>query len=176
MSHTWKSSFLEEITALLVERFGAERVRVALSKVSIRNDGDRQKPPKSLSRNQKPSHPTIVNALELIRESEPEKHRLLGEFLSYLKNRTVLPESQDIRHFAQLIGLKNVQGKSRKDMIPTLMRFLLEQPTERLRTDLQSADNISEQQRQQGFSVLTDKLLGENDATASSRRSTGRLN
>jgi len=86
---------------------------------------------------------------------------LLSEFLGHLKNREILPESQDIRLFAQLIGLKDIGGKSRRDMIPALMRFLLEQPTERLRIDLQNAANISEQQRQQGFSVLTDKLLGE---------------
>ena len=114
-----------------------------------------------MSRDQKPTRLPVANALELIRGSDPEKHRLLSEFLGHLKDRKILPESQDIRHFAQLIGLKDIGGKSRKDMIPTLMRFLLEQPTERLQIDLQSADNISEEQRQQGFSVLTDKLLGE---------------
>jgi hypothetical protein len=106
----------------------------------------------------------VVNALELIRQGNPEKHRLLAEFLNDLKDRKVLPESQDVRHFAQIIGLKDISGKSRKDMIPTLMHFLMEQPIERLRIDLQRASNISEHQRQQGFSVLTDKLLGEKDA------------
>ena len=70
-----------------------------------------------------------------------------------------MPESQDIRHFVQLIGLKEIAGKSRKDMIATLMRFLVEQPTERLQFDIDKAANVSEQQRQRGFSVLTDKLL-----------------
>jgi hypothetical protein len=114
-----------------------------------------------VSHDQKPTRPTVADALELIRGSDPEKHRLLSEFLGHLKDRKILPESQDIRYFAHLIGLKDVGGKSRRDMIPRLMRFLLEQPTERLRIDLQSAANISEEQRQQGFSVLTDKLLGE---------------
>ena len=91
---------------------------------------------------------------------------MLSEFLDTLKERTILPESQDIRHFAQLIGLKHVTGRSRKDMIPSLMRFLLDQPKERLWTDLRKARNISEQQRQKGFSLLTDKLLGKNDAAA----------
>jgi hypothetical protein len=41
------------------------------------------------------------------------------------------------------------------------MGFLLDIPLERLGSNIQSADAISDQQRQKGFSVLTDKLLGE---------------
>lgn len=162
MSHSSKSSFLEEAIGLLVHHFGIKRVRAALAKVAAGDDDEAQKPPRrAVPRDQKPTRPSVVNTLELIRGTDPEKHLLLSEFLGHLKGRKILPESQDIRHFAQLIGLKDIDGKSRKDMIPTLMRFLLEQPIERLRIDLQNANNISEQQRQQGFSVLTDKLLGE---------------
>jgi hypothetical protein len=103
----------------------------------------------------------MSGVLESIRESAPEKYYLLTDFLGRLKNRDILPESQDIRHFAQLVGLKEISGKSRRDMIPKLMRFLLEQPIERLRVDIQSAGDISEQQRRRGFSVLTDKLIGK---------------
>ena len=162
MSNSSKSSFLEEEIGLLVQHFGIKSVRAALARVAIGGDEELRKPlRRSVNRDQKPSRLPIANALELIRGSDPERHRLLSEFLDHLKDRKVLPDSQDIRHFAQLIGLKDINGKPRKDMIPTLMRFLLEQPSERLRIDLKSADNISEQQRQQGFSVLTDKLLGE---------------
>jgi RNA polymerase-interacting CarD/CdnL/TRCF family regulator len=103
--------------------------------------------------------PTVASALELIQSSDPEKYRLLKEFHARLQDRKTLPESQDIRQFAQLVGLKEIHGKSRKDMIPTLMRFLLERATDRLRTEIPRADDISEQQRQEGFSILTDKLL-----------------
>ncbi len=133
-----------------------------MAKVAIEDEDEVQKSPRrSVSPDQKSTRSPVANALELIRESDPEKYRLLSEFLGHLKERKILPESQDIRHFAQLIGLKDIGGRSRRDMIPTLMRFLLEQPTERLQIDLQSATNISEEQRQQGYSVLTDKLLGE---------------
>jgi hypothetical protein len=84
-------------------------------------------------------------------------------FLTELKYTKVLPEAQDIRHFAQVIGIKEINGKSRKEMIPKLMRFLVEQPIERLKVDIETAPNISEQQRQQGFSVLTDKLLSDKE-------------
>lgn len=103
----------------------------------------------------------MAQVLELIRETDAEKHRLLSDFWVQLRERKILPESQDIRHFAQLVGLKQVNGKSRKEVIPPLMYFLLEQPTERLKTSIASAGEISEQQRQRGFSLLTDKLLGE---------------
>ena len=163
MNHSTKSTFLEEAIGLLVQHFGIGRVRATLAKVTIGGDEEpKKKPPKSVSRGQKPTRLTVANALELIRESDPEKHRLLSEFRGYLKDRRILPESEDIRHFAQLIGLKEIKAKSREGMIPALMRFLLEQPTEQLRIDLRSADSISEQQRQQGFSILTDKLLGKN--------------
>jgi hypothetical protein len=85
----------------------------------------------------------------------------LSGFIVHLKGRQVLPESQDIRHFAQIIGLKEISGKSREDMISKLIPFLMEQPLEKLRSDVESANNISEQQRQMGFSLLTDKLLGK---------------
>ena len=161
MSHSSKSSFLEEAIGLLVQHFGVGRVRATLAKISG-DDEKPQKPPcRRMSRDRKPTRPTVANALKQIHRSDPEKHRLLSEFHDHLKDRKILPESQDIRQFAHLVGLKDIAGKSRKDMIPTLMHFLLELPTERLRTDLKKADNISEQQRQQGFSVLTDKLLGE---------------
>jgi hypothetical protein len=110
----------------------------------------------------KPGHqakPSVASTLEQLRPTDEEKHRLLTDFYSQLKDKKVLPESQDIRHFVQLIGLKEIAGKSRKDMIATLMRFLVEQPTERLQFDIDKAANVSEQQRQRGFSVLTDKLL-----------------
>ncbi len=163
MSQSLKSSFLQDEIGLLVQHFGVERVRAALTNVANGAVDDAQKPNRrNAPRNHQPSRPSVATALESIRETDPEKYRLLDEFLSHLRDRKVLPESHDIRHFALRIGLKDIAGKSRKDMIPPLMRFLLDQPSERLRTELKNAKNISEQQRQQGFSVLTDKLLGEN--------------
>lgn len=162
MSPSSRSLLLEQEIDLLVRHFGIQRVRSVLAKFSIKGDEE----PSALRRRtapngRKPPQPTVANTLELIRGSDPDKYRLLNEFLVRLKDRRILPESQDIRHFAQLVGLKDIGGKSRKDLIPKLMRFLVEQPTERLRIDIRSAENISEQQRQEGFSVLTDKILGQ---------------
>ena len=162
MSRSSKSLLLEEQIGLLVKHFGIRPVRAAVAKFSTEGDEERGTPPrKAVASGHKQSRPSIANDLESIRDSAPDKYRLLCDFLSRLRDRQVLPESQDIRHFAQLVGLKDIRGKSRADMIPKLMRFLLEQPVERLRIDIQGAANISEQQRQRGFSVLADKLIGK---------------
>ena len=162
MNHSSKAPLLEEVVDILVHHFGAEKVRAAVAKVSVEGDEGPQRPTRRIvSRDHKPLAMNVANALESIRESEPVKHRLLSDFHSRLKDRTVLTDAEDIRHYAQIIGLKDITGRSRKEMIPTLMRFLLEQPADRLQSELQKADKISVEQREQGFSVLTDKLLGK---------------
>jgi hypothetical protein len=154
-------SFLEDEVRLLVQYFGVDKVRTALSKVS---EGSVEAPEHQSGRQPADAEfqakPTIAIVLDQLRKNDEEKHRILTNFYTQLKEKKVLPESQDIRYFAQVIGLKEIAGKSRKDMIPKLMRFLVEQPTGRLQVDIEKAANISEQQRQQGFSILTDKLLG----------------
>lgn len=160
MSYSQKSFLLDQI-GTLVRHFGLRRVRAAVAKFSVEGGGEATATPRQLVPNgQRSTRPTVSSVLESIRGSDPEKHSLLSEFLSRLKDRRVLPESEDIRLFAQFVGLKDIHGKSRKDMIPTLMHFLLQRPTEGLRAEIQRAENISEQHRREGFSVLTDKILG----------------
>jgi len=154
--------FLEEEVRLLVQYFGVDRVRTALSKVSNGAvDALERQSRRQPAVPDRQAIPRVPSMLEQLRQIDEEKHRLLADFYAQLKDKMVLPESQDIRQFAQVIGLKEIAGKSRKVMIPDLMRFLVEQPIERLQADIKTAASISEQQRQQGFSVLTDKLLGD---------------
>ena len=165
MSRKSRSSFLEEGVALLVQYFGVDRVRAAVAKVSngaVESFESQPRFANLLNPIIKPT-PSVTRTLEELREKDEATHRLLTDFYTRLKDRRVLPESQDIRHFAQLIGLKEISGKSRKNMIPGLMRFLLEEAPERLQVDIETAAKVSEQQRQQGFSVLTDKLLGDKE-------------
>lgn len=161
------TQFLEEEVRLLVQHFGVDEVWAALSKAS----NGRVAMPERLfrpasSRAIQPAIPTVASILERLRGVDETKHRLLTDFHSQLKDKKVLPESQDIRQFAHWVGLKEISGRSRKDLIPPLMRFLAEQPTERLPANLARAATVSEQHRQQGFSVLTDKLLGGAGRTA----------
>lgn len=157
-------TLLEEQVELLARHFGQRQLRAAIEKLTVeQGEQARASRPKSSSRSPRSAGPTIGNALELIRYTQPEKYGLLSDFFARLKARQILPEAEDIRYFAQLVGLKEIRGKSRKDMIPTLMRFLIDRDTDTLRTDIQRAATISQQERSRGFSVLTDKLVGEND-------------
>jgi len=161
MSRRSPSTYLEHTLELLVEHFGAGRVRSALAKVSNGTEvGPGPTHQREMPKRREHEHPpSITETLEQLRHNDLQKHQLLSGFHARLKDKAVLPESQDIRHFAQLIGLKAIDGKSRKDMIPRLMRALLQRSNERLQSDIDAAATISEQQRQQGFSILTDKIL-----------------
>src|SRR2546426_1059840 len=109
MSQSLKSLLLEEEIALLVKYFGMQRIRAALAKVPAGGDEERRAP----TRKMKPRSPrppiraTVTQGLESIRERDPEKYLLLSEFLRRLEDRQILPESQDIRQFAQIVGLKD---------------------------------------------------------------------
>lgn len=157
-------SLLEEQIALLVKHFGRRRVQAAIAKLV---GGKNTEAPAPTARPnvyfRRLTGPPISNALGSIRDAEPQKYDLLSDFLVRLRARQILPEAEDIRYFAQSLGLKEIRGKSRKDMIPTLMRFLIDRDTDTLRVDIQHAATISQQERSQGFSVLTDKLVGQND-------------
>lgn len=162
MSQDSSLSFLEKEVGLLVEHFGLDRVRTALKKFSkgvvkpLQSNADRRSVPAS-----RVISPSINSTLEQIRTVDAERYSQLAEFYLRLKDGDVLPESQDIRHFAQLIGLKEIGGKSRKGLIPRLMRFLADQPLDQLQAAIEAASLVSEQQRRQGFSVLADKLMGD---------------
>ena len=155
-------SLIDETVGLLVKHFGADRVRASLARASNGAGRALKVQPRSGSgRPHLQAGPTVASMLEHLRLEDDQKYRLLAGFYTQLKDRAVLPDPQDIRHFAQIIGLKEISGRSRKDMVPRLMRFLFEQPTERLQVNIEAAPNVSEQQRRMGFSVITDKLLGE---------------
>jgi hypothetical protein len=155
-----KAVILDEVLDLLIRHFGREKVQSRFDGLAPGRRNIRSGTLAAESKQRKPANPISV-ILTSIRENDPEKHRLLTNFYDRLKTRTILPEAEDIRHFAQLIGLKNISGKSRKELVSQLLKFLIATSTERLGPNIESAETISDQQRQKGFSVLTDKLLGE---------------
>ena len=172
MTRESQQSLVDEQVGVLVKHFGVARVRAALVKASNGGASEGQVRTDSTKRRRQTS-PTVTSMLEQVQRDNEAKYYLLNSFYTRLKDRMVLPESQDIRHFALLIGLKDIKAKSRKDMVPKLMRFLIDQPTERLQVHIEKAPKVSEQQRQKGFSVITDKLLGERPITESGAEETG---
>lgn len=162
MKRTSRALFVEQSVRLLVEHFGQTLVRDALDKVSNSLSESLESSANSPSEiSHHPLYPSVSRMLEELRQHDVDKFNLLSDFYLELKSRKVLPESQDIRQYAQLVGLKNIKGKSRLDLVRGLMRFLLELPVERLQVELKRAENVSEEQRKRGFSILTDKLLSD---------------
>ncbi len=174
MNRSEKVAFLEKSVELLVEHFGADRVRAAVAKFSNGTPVVCQPEPRNSERkSQRNAQPSVKGLLEQVESTDRIKHQLLTEFYSRLQQHTILPEAHDIRHFVLRIGLPEARGRSRREMISSLMRLLLEQPTDVLRNDLAEAEGISEHQRRQGYSMLVDHLMGQSRSTVSDIKPTG---
>ncbi len=107
MTRKSRQSVLDDMIGLLIKHFGLDRVQASLAKAS--SDAVRAsegQPRSGSSRPDLQANPTVTSMLEQLRQEDEEKYRLLAGFYTKLKDKTVLHESQDIRHFAQLIGLK----------------------------------------------------------------------
>jgi len=163
MSRFSQSRFLEETLALLVAHFGAESVRAALARIApIEPQIEQDKSQRvEAPREALPQKHTFDGALELLKDVDPAKYDLLRDFSSKLRARQVLVDSEDIRQFAQLAGLKDLphRDRGRRDLVPAVLKLLLDLPTDKLRSVLERVGEISEETRRQGFSVLTDKLV-----------------
>ena len=159
MSRFSQAKFLEEQLRLLAEQFGRDKVQRALAKVSPSED-ESEKEPVSNDRSQRPRF-DLQAVMEGLKVRDPKRHDSLLEFRNRLEERNILPESEDLRQFAQVAGLKELPGKSRRDMIPRLLSFLATIPGEKLYQALKVAEGISAEERNKGFSVLADKLLGD---------------
>ena len=160
MKQPYKPSLLEDTLQLLIRHFGSKKVRSSFDRLSHAQVGDEVNiSPRTSGAKTRPV--TINQTLESLRKTDSERYRVLNNFYERLKTRDVLPEAEDIRQFAHLVGLKQIGGKSRKDLVPKLINSMLDVPQERLEPNIQMADSISDRERQKGFSILTDKLLGE---------------
>lgn len=153
-----KSKLLEDSIKLLVEHFGVEQVQSALARVSTARSAEVTKKRKT---NPIPSPQTIETLLAEIRVLDVNRFELLSDFDTRLKEGAVLPEAEDLRQFAQVIGIKELRGRSRRDLIRPTMLFLMAVEIARLRDMLSKAEGISEGTRRKGFSLLVDNLLKE---------------
>ncbi len=157
-----QSRFLEETLTLLITHFGADEVSRVLKKVapkSLQSEGLFSVTSNKQDNQEPTSRPNIRVTLDKIKKQNTAQFDLLNVFLERLRLQAILPGSEDIRQFASLTGLKEIHGKSRRDMIPALIEFLATLPIERLQEATVNAETISEKNRREGFSVLTDKLM-----------------
>ena len=159
-----QSTFLSESLRLLVEHFGAKEVRAKLDKIAPRAQplAAQIKPSRSnTSQEQERQRHSFQLNLAEIQKTDPVKFDLLNRFLGRLHSRTILPDAEDIRQFAPVVGLKELRGKGRRELIPPLIECMLRIDLSRLADAIGHAEGISEEKRRQGFSILTDKLVGK---------------
>jgi hypothetical protein len=159
MNRKSQARLLEEAVSLLVTHYGSKKVRAAVAKVAPEGDAKQETQRRTRPIEKTSTRPCIRSGLEDLKNIDPERYRLLDEFLTSVRDRRILPDSEDLRQFAQFAGLKELKGRSRRDMIPKVVVFLMELPNEKLADALKHAERISEATRRNAYSVLTDKLL-----------------
>jgi hypothetical protein len=160
MSRFSQQKFLEETLSLLIAHFGVDSVRSTFNKLA---------PPRSPSSNNSSSEnednqsstsrPRVDLIIDELKNTDPERAALLDGFRKNLIDRKLLIDTEDLRQFAISIGLKEITGRSRREMITNLMHFMLAVPANILPEYINNSGGISEESRRKGFSILTDKLM-----------------
>jgi hypothetical protein len=155
-----QEEFLRESLLLLVRLCGLDAVRSALSAL---DDQAAQIDATAGAAKQVPS-PTVPRtwvprAVATLQETEPDKYAVLRAFFSTVESGELLPESEDVRRFAESLGLKQVHGTKRRELIAKLADPMVLLTVERIRELVDQAKKISAQERNKGYSILTDKLL-----------------
>ncbi len=186
MKNISSNEYLRESLLLLVRLCGVDMVKTALKDVEAATAPEQQTEPRGTEprraelrgterrattpRGREPRgtehRATIPRAISLLEETDRTKYDLLKSFFTCIDSGTILPEAEDIRRFVELLGIKQLPGKSRRDLIPKLANVLAELPLVRLEQLIAKAGDISENKRREGYSLLTDKLL-ENVKVAS---------
>jgi hypothetical protein len=149
MKQTRDKEYLRLVISALVHRFGLGpvlRVLEALEPRKVR--GARNSP----SRAPRPGKRSLAGLTA-------EQRRLLVPFRQSLAERELLPSSEDLRRFAELAGLKELRGKDRRTLLSRLLAHLATLSPRFLEELLPRAATISERERREGYSVLTEKLV-----------------
>lgn len=141
--------YIERILAVLIDLFGREAVAETLEAFGASEHG---KTPlwhnhKKAEHGKTPFHSTHEQFAEM---------RI---FLDGLRSGELLPEAEDVRQFANIAGIKRLQGKSRRDLLKNLLRAMDKIASEQIIGLLREAPYIKAAVRRDGFAVLTDKLL-----------------
>jgi hypothetical protein len=162
-----KAEFLEHQLRILVDYFGRSRVRRTLEKL-LRESTDADEPSIREERTGTGSGTGTASPrnnfdaeLRKLKEADPVHHEVFARFAAQLRHAEVLKDAQDIRQFASVVGLKGIQGQSRRELVAALLPSLLVLPRDVLISAVERVQDISERVRRQGFSVLTDKLVND---------------
>jgi hypothetical protein len=62
-----------------------------------------------------------ASSLSSLQKDSPEKFAMLTAFVKDIRRREILRDAEDIRLFAEMAKVKNLDGKSRRELVPGLL-------------------------------------------------------
>lgn len=146
-------ALIEKMVGLLVEFFGRDAVADALENVSrsTTHTGNGTKASTVKRKIERDGRRPFSSTHDDLSE--------MREFLDAVTRGEILPEAEDVRQLASVAGVKRLTGKSRRDLVRSLLRSLDAMTTDRILVVLREAPHVTAAIRREGFAVLTDKLL-----------------
>ncbi len=101
----------------------------------------------------------VRKELASVKASDPEKHALLLDFYEALQEKRALPTLRQLRDFVVDQGLPAIETTTRQKAIPSLIRFLVDLPTDELASKISDAGAMPrEHNALQGWSEI---ILGK---------------
>lgn len=161
MKQITAETYLAEALMALVRFYGIDRLKQELDTISKQCEQFPAPTNQQININtaRPPKQKSLPKVITEISEREPEKGKLLENFFQKIVSASLLPEAEDVRRFADLVGIKKLKGKSRNELITKLANELVPLDLRRLENLLPQADGISSAQRREGYSILTDTLM-----------------
>jgi hypothetical protein len=144
--------YVERMLALLIEGFGDELVRRAFANV-VQPSAPSARRRNSVSSTQRPRSKKAMVV------SSRDNLTAMKDFLAAAEAGRILRGIDDIRQLATFAGLKALPGRSRRDLLRSLVRSLDTMPEDKILTVIREAQQISAARRSDGLAVLTDKIL-----------------
>lgn len=126
LQEEFTQSELAEAAAMISQEAGSPLIDLLSSKT-------RKKRPDQTRADSKNGH---SKAVESLKDSDPERYRLLLEFEQLLRDETLLHTLEEMRRFAVGISKEFQTAKSRKETIPRLMELLKTMPIDVVRDRL----------------------------------------
>lgn len=159
---------------LLQEEFTKSELDEAVAFLSEGNSHDlmgylrESRPPASYNSAVTPEHGTERNSkvVQDLASVDPERHRILVEFETMIRNGTVLPSLDDIKRLGTSVSKDFNPGRSRKESIPRLLATLSVIPMDEMKDAIRKATERvqSSEERGSSYERLAHFLIGGDQA------------
>jgi hypothetical protein len=144
LAHSLKPDAIPEVLSNLLEELAeAEQVRYSRRRGGAATQSAR----------------ATRGVLTSIKESEPEKYKLLSKFREDLLDGRLLPTMRDLRAFAVEVGLPELSQSSRQKAVAPVIRSLMSLPLDDVRAIIQAIATYDSHDRDlEGWSnIILDK-------------------